>query len=147
MAIRTQNWHPDTCDCIIEQTHDPDNPAYGVQFSKVIQKCISHQNIADDQINNIVYANVDSEQKRKNGLYRKLLEDDALALFEIVKNPDGTSVRQLKSGIGYNWSFQGLDDKRVLSISITGVALSVPVKNAIKAYCDTTFGVGKVVIL
>ena len=146
MEVRFKTWKPDTCNCVIEQTHDPQNPAHGVQFSKVIEKCIAHQNVPDDQLNGVIYANSDSDQKRKNLLMKELLGNTALKLSETV-TIDGNTIQRFKTGIDYNWSFQGLDKDRVLNISLTGITLSPTIKAIIQSYCDTTFGVGKINIV
>ena len=147
MAISFMNWHPDTCNCIIEQTHDPVNPAYGVQFSKVVKKCLIHEAVPDNQLNDVIYANADSDQKRKNILESYILETAALGLSNTTLNPDGSTIRIWKSGVTYKWSFTGTGENRVLNVEITGINLSSSIKNAIQNWCDSTFGMAKVKII
>ena len=147
MAISTMTWHPDTCKCIIEETHNPEDSLYGVRFSRVISKCPIHLTVPDDQLYDVLYSGVASDQKRKNLLEKRLLETGvALKIGDATLNPDGSTTYTWKSGVKYNWSFVGVDENRVLNITITGVSLSVTEKATVQTYCDTTFGVGKVKI-
>jgi hypothetical protein len=147
MAISFMNYHPDTCKCIIEQTHNPTDPAYGIQFSRVISKCTIHQAVPDDQLNGVIHSNPASDQKRKNLLEKYLLETGvALDISDATINPDGSTTYSWKSGISYNWSFVGGDENRVLNISIIGKDLNGVAKATIQTYCNSTFGAGRIVI-
>lgn len=142
MPIKLQTWKPDTCDCVIEQTHDPSDPRYGVVFSKFIEKCLVHQALSDEDAYGKIYEDFDSEQKCKNMLYGELLENTTLDLSELVQKED-TSFTKLKPGIFYKWQF---DKDRRLIVNIMGISLSSNHKMILQNFCDTTFSIGKVLI-
>lgn len=142
MAIKTQNWYPDTCPsppCCIEQTHNPDDPDYGVQFSRVIRKCSAHVDILNDDLWGVLYANPDGENKRKNLIEKHLLENEALALSETV---DG--VTKWKAGLSLSWSF---NTDRVLEISIVGANMTASQKDLVQEFALDIFGSSKVTVL
>jgi hypothetical protein len=143
MSVSFMNWKPDTCGCIIEQTHDPQDSTYGVKFSKVISRCSDHAIVPDDQLYGVIYANPGSDQKRKN-LLEKYLLANGFNLSDATLNPDGSITYSWKPGIGYSWFFTGIGQDRILNLIITGVVLNGAVKNTIRTFCDTAFGPGKV---
>lgn len=140
MAISKQIWRPDTCGCVIEELHDPSNPAFGVQFSAVINKCPAHATVADADVWGVVYANPDGENKRKNLLHKALLETSSLNLSVLAA--DGTF--QWKPGTTFNWSYNA---NRVLEVSISGTNLTTAQRNTVNNFCTTQFGANKVVLL
>lgn len=140
MAVQKQIWIPDTCGCVIEELHDPANPAFGVQFSAAVHKCPAHAAVPDASLWGVLYENADGENKRKNLLHKALLETSSLNLSTLAA--DGTF--QWKSGVGFQWSF---DANRVLQVTITGATLTTAQRNTINNFCTTQFGAGKVVIL
>ncbi len=132
-------WRPDTCGCVIEETHDPQDSAYGVRFSAVISKCPVHAAVSDANLYGVIYSNSDGENKRKNLLDKFLRETAALSLTTV----DASGAFNYKAGIVFNWSW---DASRNLVVSVTGVTLTTNQKNSIRAYCDANFGVGKVIV-
>ena len=129
-------WEPDTCDCVIEETHNPSDPTYGVKFNRVITKCPAHQAIPDIDLYSVIQTNPDSEQKRKNLLETELLADDVVGV-------GGSLDRRYKDGVKYKWSF---DTNRILNVTIEGAVLTLPSKALLRTFCDNRFGSGKVVI-
>ena len=146
MTISLMTWKPDTCDCVLEESHDPSDSSYGVKFSRVISKCSSHEDLPDNAIYGAVYSNSNSDQKRKNLLEKFLIETDSLGVSEEVLQDDGTTMRQFKKGITYTWNFTGKGNSRILNVSLSGVTLGNPVKATINTFLSSTFGSGKVIL-
>ena len=145
--IVTNTWEPDTCQnprCIIEYTWDdavPDTSRVHT-YKSTIRTCPIHQGLVGSNH----FAVVLPENQRKNQVRSWMLEN--LATFsQTITNPDGTTYKTEKAGVTYNWSFTGINDQRVLTISVTGITLTTNQKNSIKTFCDATFGVGKVVVV
>ena len=136
-----KTWTPDTCPhpgCIIEEIYD--GPAI-VGGGQVVRKCVAHQNVPDNELYGVLYANPDGENKRKNNIFRALCGFDGLNLG----TDDGAG--QLKNGVEYLWSFSGIGATRALTVQLTGIVLSVQKKSTLQNFCDTKFGVGRVIIL
>ena len=140
MAAKLQIWGPETCQCVIEELHDPDTPGFGVQFSKVILKCPNHVLVADAALFGVLYSNPDGENKRKNLVHKALLETTSLSLATL--GSDGTYT--FKTGVSFSWSYNAA---RVLQISITGATLTTAQKNTVNTWCTNQFGVGKVLLV
>ena len=144
MAVRTYRWKPDTCECVITETHDDvANTWSGVPESK----CPAHAAVADNALYGVLHTNPDGENKRKNLVHKALLETGSLSLSQTVIGPDGSGTLQFKPGIAFSWSWSGSNGSRVLTISVTGVTLTTAQKNTIRTYCDANFGAGKVMVL
>ena len=143
-----KTWKPDTCECEVEEIY---NGTQIIGGGQVIKKCIAHTTVPDVDLYGVLYSNSDGENKRKNQILRILLgyeEVKGLGLEEIKFNDDGSmGGLGLKKGVEYVWSFEGFGKDRVLNVEVKGANLSLPQKNAIKALCDTKFGVGKVEIV
>lgn len=146
MNITYQNWSPDTCGCVVEEQWDKDASENGTSFSKVIKKCSAHSSVADNDLYGVLYSNPDGENKRKNRIRKFLVEDEGLDLGELKTLEDKSTVRNFKDGIEMEWSFTGTGASRELVILVTGTTLDITKKDAIKNYCDTEFGVGKVTV-
>ena len=136
-----KTWTPDTCPapgCIVEEIYDG---AAIVGMGQVVHKCEAHQNIPDADLYGVLYANPDGENKRKNNIFRALCGHEGLTLG----TDDGAG--QLKPGVEYVWSFSGTGATRVLTVQVTGITLSAQKKTALQNFCNTKFGVGKVILL
>ena len=142
MAISTMSWKVDTCNCIFEQTHNPADSGYGVQFSRILSKCSLHAAVADQDLYGVVTANANSEMKRKNRIENYLLTT-ALGLTDTVTNNNGETVVRFKAGVRYDWSFNA---NRQLVVSIVGVTLTTNQKNTLQTWCNTNFGSGLIII-
>lgn len=134
-----QTWHPDTCDCVVEERHGEGS---GVQFERVISKCTIHTAVADADLFGVLYALPHGENKRKNAVEKNLVETTSLNLG--VLNADGAWV--WRAGRGFTWSWSGTGADRVLTIAVTGVTLTTAQRTTAQTWCNTTFGVGKVVV-
>lgn len=145
MTISRQAWTPDTCKCIIEETHDPDI-ADSVAFGQVTFKCPAHSTVLDADLYGVLMSNVDSEQHRKNLMEKFLKATVSLGVSDNVEQADGNMVREFKKGITYDWQFVGTGYFRRLDIKLTGVVLGVAAQTAIGDYGTTTFGVDKIVL-
>lgn len=141
-----KTWKPDTCDCLVEEIYEGTNIVGGGQ---VLRKCSVHQAVPDVNLYGILYSNPDGENKRKNLLRRALLgfEGFSLNLEETKTNPDGSTYLEFKNGITVTFTWTGEGDSRVLQLQITGVNLTTNQRNLVRNFCDTRFGVGRVVLL
>lgn len=141
MAVQKQIWRPDTCACVIEETHDPANSAYGVQFSAVISKCVPHAAVTDANLWGVIYSNPDGENKRKNLLHKMLLETSSLNLS--ATDPISGTL-QWKPGITFSWAYNA---NRQLEVTIVGFTPTTAQRNTFNNYCTNTFGANKVILL
>jgi len=135
--IQTEMWGLDTCGCRLFALYDS-VIGYGDTIQTYFANtCPEHGGLGFDERHDVVHA----ENKRKNNILRALCGHEGLTLG----TDDGAG--QLKSGIEYVWSFSGDGATRVLTVQLTGITLSAQKKTALQNFCDTKFGVGKVVIL
>jgi len=132
-------WSPDTCGCVIEYSWDADLPDESRvhTYSSTIKDCPEHSGLGS-----AIYNVILDENQRKNKVHGELLKINAISEDKIQDN--GSTIRQLKAGIVYNWNF---DIDRNLEVQILGATLSVAEKAALQAICDSTFGVNKVKVL
>lgn len=155
IMIKHYRWKPDTCECSVNETHDPETNEWGAEetytnprgevFNTV--RCAAHSSILDANVlYGVLHKNPDGENKRKNQVERLLLGHDSIKNLGLEQiNADGAVV--FKNGVDMNWSFTGTGASRVLRISVSGVTLTTQQKNAIKSFADTKFGVGKTEIV
>jgi hypothetical protein len=134
-------WRPDTCGCVLKETHDPEDPSYGVRFAGVVTKCPAHEAIPHTNLYGVVYANPDGENKRKNLVHKFLVEDPRLAH---LARKDAKGSLLLKDEVEYIWEF---DERRVLKVQIKGAPLTEDHKKHIHEFANATFGQGKVIVL
>ena len=126
--MSTQTWHPDTCECVIEE-----NVVDGeVSAGDVLSKCSAHTDVADNDLYGVLIGNTDGENKRKNLIYAHLVNEMGITFGD---------------GNEYSWSFSGTGADRVLSVEVTGTALTTDQKSELQDYADTTFGSGKVEVV
>jgi len=142
--MKETTWSPDTCSnpaCRLvyewDETLPSDQRIHTFKRAEAI--CSSHQPLPD---HSIVYNTALSDNRRKNLTEGWMLQNLTSVLGQT--NPDGVII--WKNGVTYNWSWSGLGDTRVLTISITGINLTTNQKNQIRTFCDSTFGLGKVII-
>ena len=144
-----KTWKPDTCECEVEEIYSGTTIIGG---GKVLKKCLAHTIVPDTDLYGVLYSNPDGENKRKNQIHRALLGYDGdiggLNLSEPKTNPDGSDGGLgLKTGIEYLWSFIGTGKDRVIRVELKGITLSPPQKTALRNFCNSKFGTGKVEIL
>lgn len=120
--IRTQQYSPDTCSCIVVEQWDDALPSDQTLYSLVqlIRRGAEHSALVDASL----YTALKDENQRKNKVHG-LANARAITTDRIV------------------WSF---DAGRTLLVSFTGAVVSNAIKTAIQDACDTQFGVGKVII-
>ena len=136
----TQIWKPDTCECVIEEVHDPKTPGSGVQFSRALSKCPVHISVPDNALYGVLFTNPDGENKRKNLVHKFLLEQSAIGTSTVI---DGKTVFVLKTGVTVAFEYNA---QRVLVVTVTGVTLTTQQRNSIASFCTSTFGAGKVIL-
>jgi hypothetical protein len=110
-----QIWRPDTCRCVIEQMHDPTNPAVEIGLSRVIRKCSAHETLTDAEVWETVWAYPSGENRRKNLMRNRIVE---------------------QHGTEPGWLFTGQGKDRVLHLSVPG--LSVAARNALRGFAQQT---------
>jgi len=116
--IKKTTWSPDTCDCKIEYEWDSDvaekDRTHSV--SKILKVCDAHKNLVGDSAK---YNQVLDENQRKNIVYGKIIDNITDVVDE--KLVDGKTVKELKIGVNYGWSF---DKDRNLVLDLTGFSSS-----------------------
>lgn len=123
-----RTWSPDTCGCTVEEIY---NGTDIVGMGEVIKKCAAHATVPDNELYGVLYTNPDSEQKRKNLLYKHLVET------ETGKDlPEGG--RGLADGVKYNWSFTGKGKNRILEVFVDGITAKQT--KDIKTHVNNQFG-------
>jgi len=117
----------------------------GFNYVSVLDKCNIHQAVANGDLFDIVYADSDSEQKRKNGTLGQMEGNASVGMSESYVDGEGVTRRRLLAGISYTYSFSGTGYDRVLSVTIDGTTTEN--KQALQTVCDTNYGGGTVEIL
>lgn len=145
MVIKETVWHPDTCEnpsCILVYSWDTDLPdnLRVHSFVRADRICSAHQGVWTESE---AYNKALDHNQRKNKTEGWMLAN----LTSLLADTNANGSFTWKQGITFNWSFSGVGDARVLTISITGVNLNTNQKNQIQSFCNSTFGVGKVVVL
>ena len=125
-------WSPDTCKCVFDFEPDSNDGSNQILVG-VVNTCLDHSGLSGKILHQTV---LKSENQKKNILHGKLLALDDMA--EEVVQDDGNIVRKFKKGKGFDWSFTGKDDQRILNVTTKGYKLTDAQKNNI--------GNGKVVI-
>jgi len=134
-------WHPDTCNCIIEQEYDDEDPQpIKMRVRRVVFKCPEHQNLSTDSS---VFAVVNDENPRRNNAMRILLDNAPTTIYELDQN----GMKIFRSGITVDWSYSGTVPNRVLTLTITGISLSANQRNVIQNRLNERFGISNVVIV
>lgn len=145
--MRTQLWHPDTCDCLIEETCNEDNE---VTEGKAMRKCDVHKDVPDGELYGVLFSNPDGENKRKNEVQAILLGHRSLKGLDLTEtkiDKNDQEVIVFKKGTKYNWHFLGTGKDRVLHFSLDGSDINAADRKRIKDECELKFGKNKVVHL
>jgi len=123
-------WRPDTCDCELTYEWDDSLPLNKRTHAihTINKSCLAHSALS---VKTEHYDKVIEENKRKNILYGKILDNIPSAVNEKV-NDDGTITKTLKLNKEYKWSF---DNDRVLVVELIGFTNAE--KNIIKALVDS----------
>lgn len=140
--MKSQIWHPDTCQCIIQQEYDDSLPVDEIVISvvDVLRKCEFHNDI--NNTNQDIYDTIMDENPRKNRSISKIIENAPEEWIEVINQRTGE--RGLKEGIVVDYDFiveQG-KEKRTLELSVIGVdsnTLTPTRKTDIQSTLDTEF--------
>ena len=138
MVVKQIGYESDTCGCII--IWDYDDSAKTFSLNSYIKTCVPHQNLLD---NNNRYSIMIADNNRKNLVLGRAVSN--ISGFTAVNSEKGTIT--LRDDITFNWEFSGSGDTRVLTISFTGITITIQQKTSLQNIADSTFGVGKVIIL
>jgi len=134
-----KTWSPDTCGCQIEEIYSGGSITGPGQ---VIRKCAAHASILDADLYGVLLTNPDGENRRKNRLEKMLIETSSLQLGQL----NASGVFEWRPGLGFSWVWTGEGSGRVLRVTVIGVNLTAARKATAQAFCDATFGVGKVIV-
>ncbi len=160
----------DTCGCQVQMQKDLDVEGSRMEFMHFLKKCPAHAQMNDPDAWGKCWLNTDSEQHRKNDLYKALTVTDPLGLgaglVKEVKTPaqrqsafwgrgvtvfdtDGSPVMEtnyeLIGGIEcYVWLF---DANRCLCLCFDGCLMDAAKKQELQNYCDATWGADTVRVL
>ena len=123
MAIRIQNYAPDTCTCVVQESWDDSLPSDQVVYElvSVLHRGDEHAAIVDGSLHAVLY----EENRRKNKAWGKAIE---------LSNKVGDRVA---------WSFNAA---RTLLVSFPQDNVPASVKTQIQAWCDSNLGIGKVLV-
>lgn len=133
---------------MINETHDETTNEWSAEETATDNKgailptyrCIAHKDIADIvELYGVLHKNSDGENRVKNLVEKKLIEDLDLGLSEDIEQ-DGKAIRKFKEGITYNWRFEGTGKDRVLKVSIGGANLQKKVKDDLHAKIAADIG-------
>ena len=149
MAVHFYNFKPDTCECVICQRWDDndgdftenhtyvesytvDNPEsnnHNKTFATI--RCNAHKGISDiNDLQDTIYKDSASEQKRKNFMYTKFLENHPIIAGQ--------------EGFHFPVSFSGTGGGRLLGIVFPEGILTDLEKTTLQVYANASFGTGKV---
>ena len=143
MVIKTTRWTVSTCGCIIDYTWDDSVPVEDRvhEYSQTVYKCENHKNVSDKDHQSVLLL----ENNSKNLAMGWLLEN--VPDFSQLKTaPDGNINTVIKDGVTFDYEFTGSDYDRVLSVSVSGLALTIIQKTALQSFCDVSFGDSKVLV-
>lgn len=130
--IHTTTWKPDTCSCVIEYEWDDEVPLETREHTikNIVKGCEHHDKNSLTQSSH--FETVKDENQRKN-LFLKEVMDTYPEVTEDQVNDDGSTVKVIKKGVKYDWSF---DEERNLVADIKGASLS---KNALRSMANSKF--------
>jgi hypothetical protein len=134
-------WNPDTCTppgCRVDVTNWETNPP----TMTVLSKCPAHAAVADGDLPAALHGSA-GENRRKNVLLARI--NDTISPLNTVERPTSDSwLITLANGNTALLTWTGSGASRVLNVVSTG--FTAIQRTSAQAYCDTTFGVGTVVI-
>lgn len=142
MTIRTTQWKPDTCGCVISYNWDDTLPLDQITFTlQSITKCPNHTNLAD---NNTAFSAVDAENKRKNQSFDEILQNAPNTNWYDIDS--ATGARVLKKNITLRWTWSGTSPNRVLTLFFDGITLTTTQRTTLQNRLNTRFGTGNIVL-
>jgi hypothetical protein len=138
VTLRTTQWSPDTCNCVIQYSWEdslpPDQRTH--TLATVVSRCSAHAGFSGQAH----FDQVTTENTRKNRVHGAILANIP-ALTQTITNPDGTTSVSLKNGVTLNWSF---DTNRHLMVTLSGATAAQ--KAQLQTLADSAFGAGAVTI-
>lgn len=160
----------DTCGCQVQLQKDLDIPGSRMEFMHFLKKCPAHAQMADPEAWGKCWLDTDSEQHRKNDLYKALTVTDPLGLgaglveeivtpkkqfstffqrdltvFDATGQPETQSRYELIGGQDcYTWIF---DANRCLCLCFDGCYMDAATKQRLQDYCDATWGASTVRVI
>lgn len=129
---KTTRYSPDTCGCVLLLNWDTDHPEDEPVFGGVEKKCADHASLTSTDEEAHAYAWGDNRVKNRTR--------------QAIMDRFGLTHEDMMIGKvdRFNWSF---DSGRVMSCSITGLAITGANKTALDAIIEAFAGSGKVVIV
>ena len=131
--VRTTQWSPDTCGCIIEYSWDDSVQDHTHELHRVIKKCEHHASLSDSE----VWDTVNSENKGKNVAHGEMLA------VERISDAVPGGARKFKEGVNFDWKFEGTGKNRVLKPSIVGADLSKVEEEVVHSKLKVSLGANK----
>jgi hypothetical protein len=144
-ALHTTRWSPDTCDCVLEYEWDDSLPQNQIviSYKNTVSQCVNHQELNGNNKKD-TYDSVNEENKRKNGTITELVSK---MQSDFGETDPQTGAITLKKGINVSWTWSGTAPNRIMTLTVTGITLTTNKLNQAKAFLDTKFGVGKVILV
>ena len=136
--IVQMGWEPDTCGCRVVHSVDTDTSQRALV--NYIFTCSFHRPISGDSPR---YTVMGDDNIRKNSVEGVGLENFKSLLTGT--DPE-TGAIVYKSGIAFNWFYSGISSSRVLTVSYSGVAISIANRDTLQTSYNTRFGSGRVII-
>lgn len=138
LMLRTVEWSPDTCTCVIEYAYDDSVPLAQVTFvaSRHVRKCVDHRNLVLSTAFDAVTEETGRVQKVRDRLLTLIPQ-----LGQTILQLDGSSYVDFKPDRRPKISF---DSNRVLTVIIPNITIAQ--RTTLQADADTRFGVGKVIV-
>lgn len=127
-----------TCTCVFTFSWLSDNPS-DQTFNSVIKTCEVHSGLSGLTLFNVAIGDNQRMSLSLKALktYNEVAEDKL--------DDEGNIFRRFNTKI--NWFYTGSDDTRVLNIDLTNTIFSDQKKSQIQNIANSTFGVGKVLII
>lgn len=132
-------WSPDTCKCVFDFEPHPDGISQ--TLVEVINKCSNHSGLSGTALHNTVHK---LENVVKNKVHSKILDDPDFA--DAIVNEEGNTIKNLKKGVKFEWSFSGNDGNRILTIDGVKLNINSNKKSTLVSIFDAEHGTGKVQI-
>lgn len=130
MTIRTTRWKPDTCKCVLEYEWDDTQEDPTFTIKTVANKCKDHSGISVDKA---LYDTVLAENQMKNFVHKEIFDNTPTAVEEVI-DVNGDTIKRIKPGKAYNWSF---DTNRKLVVDLAGFTQDE--KDSVEGYTNTEF--------
>lgn len=111
--IKTQRHRPDTCDCVILEDWNTEDPQAEKILNQFEYTCPAHAGIASSDLK---YQTVRGEYIMKNQIVGGAIENIS-GIADITLDPHGQQTKKLKPGKDIKWMF---DENRNLEVEAVG---------------------------